>query len=110
MEIYTFNDGSKDRALDPVLTYRRLYAVCEQFDDLYQSSTQANPEGWRASEQVADVVAEVFGVKRFDSETGRGLTIDEVEKILDDFLEWLEKKSVSGNSERTSSPPMGAPC
>lgn len=114
-ELFRYWDGAKQRSIDPVATWRKIWAN-DKCDLSLAAATTVNPvqaDGTRfypieavyaAEDQIRDLTRDIFGVKAWDESTP-GLTVDETDELLNRFLAYcgdLKKK-------RKASPTPSAP-
>ncbi len=112
------NDGQGQAWGDPLALLRGLNRELGDHVRVVNQSNGHFPEGTvdltadqrqrlqaEAGDQVVAAVRVAFGLGAFDPSTGAGCTDVMVLKVLDAFLDWLEKKSAPG----TTSPPSSAP-
>lgn len=102
--IFDYQKNGEQVYGDPILLFRRLYAVCEaekqNFHTLYGSAFPKVPEGqtepvesYQAKEELYPLVCATFDLPLFDPTTGEGTLIDEAEAVLLSFMDFLSKKN-----------------
>lgn len=104
--VYRWNDGTQERVSDPLALRRAL--VVAAGGDLAKAARDAVhpplPEGTEleperrlaleaAEERLAGIVAEGFGVKRFDPEAASGLTEAMLMRLWAHWCGWMEKNA-----------------
>lgn len=93
--IFRFYDGSRDRAIDPLVAWRTMWEhpTCNPNTDFEPavgiapdgSSTKYDPA---AQDRVLDMARQMFGVKAY-SEDNPGLTIEETFALLWRFMNYM---------------------
>jgi hypothetical protein len=104
-----YHDGEKEVYADPLKVYRRLHYQLEGVPNKTIKDTRSEDLHVRTEARDKLVAAAVyaFDLVPFDAATGKGVLTEDVEKVLADYLEWLEKNGSREAKQRTSSPVMG---
>ncbi|WP_460166507.1 hypothetical protein [Thermostilla marina] len=98
--LYRLWDGRRWRRLDWLRVYRAFLADPVLTDEATAQAVEAQgPE----TDRYLDALARLFGVRRYDPQTGDGLTDEELFAAFAAFSQWiLQKKMPSGNSPTAS--------
>lgn len=88
--LFTFWDGERIRNEDGERLWRRLRMNKTLTDPVVEAAVQKDDPA--AVEAYLEATAEVFGVKRYDSETHTGLTDAELAQLLTHFISWVSQK------------------
>lgn len=113
--LFRYWDGVKQRAIDPVATYRLIWTsdLCDLLPDCARARNPLKADGapfypisevYEAEDRLRAMTRKVFGVKEW-TESTPGLTVDETDELLNSFLVFcadLKKK-------RSPSPTASAP-
>lgn len=113
--LFRYFDGIKQRSIDPVAAYRLLW-ITEDCDLLADSTTARNPslpdgkpfypiaEVYAAEDRLRSMTRKIFGVQAW-SEASPGLTVDETDALLNNFMLFCADLKKKRNPSPTSSPP-----
>lgn len=93
--LFTYWDGERLRNEDGERLWRRLRTNKTLTDPVIEAAVQKDDPG--AVETYLDATAELFSVKRYDPETGEGLTDTELAELLVRFLNWVSQKKTKPN-------------
>lgn len=100
--LFRFWDGQTVRVIDGLRLASQLMRRREFTDPAFQSRLeQQDPE---AEQAFLDSLAEVLGVQRFDSATGRGITDLELIAVGQELARWITEKKTLGLPLPTPSP------
>lgn len=113
--LFRYWDGVKNRSIDPVATYRKLWTSddCRLMEDAATARNPLKEDGaalypitdvYEAEDRLRTMTRQIFGVKEWQ-EGQPGLTVDETDELLNRFMEFcadLKKK-------RNPSPIVSAP-
>lgn len=105
--LFSFWDGQKVRRVDGERLWRALRANKTLTDPLIEAAVQRDDPA--AVETYLAAAAELFGVERYDPQTGRGLTDAELAQLLVRFAEWVAQKKTTPVSSPTPSPTTESP-
>jgi hypothetical protein len=105
--IFRFWDGSRMRAIDPMLPFRTL-AQHEKFD---WDTTPAliDMGNFEAMGLTADAVRAAFGVEALNETGTRGLTESECSRLLVDFMDYMAVIKKKGDTLLSSAAPTDSP-
>lgn len=98
-------DGQSERYADPLAVLRRLRSLLGGDPGPALSRFHEDPE---AEETVLAAARDALGMAGFDPRTGSGATDADVESVLRDFLDYVEKNAEGAGSFPTSSLPTPA--
>lgn len=99
-ELFAFFDGEKTRHIDPLVAWRSIWGHRE-IDLSSEVKISANltladgktaytaEEVYAAEDRIRQLTREVFGLKAW-TEAAPGLTVAETDKVLADFLDYME--------------------
>lgn len=101
-----YNDGAKDVYADPLRVHRLLVNELkgQHREVLAASRSQSNEIAFPAIERLIAAVRVAFDMTPWDVATGTGATEDDCFNVLDQFLEWQDKKKESAETSPTSRP------
>lgn len=85
--LFRFFDGQRTRAVDPLHCWRALDQHAEFSWDMADEIEAGEPQ---ATEICLKAIAEVFGLKRYDANSGGGLTEAEILNLFGEFGAWME--------------------
>jgi hypothetical protein len=105
--IYTYWDGQKDRAGDPLELIRKLTGI-DGFSLEHDAKLAAGqtPEATKALGRLVEAVRSAFGVKNLEE---GGLTETETLALLHHFLDFLREVQRDAGPLPTSRPSTGCP-
>ena len=84
--MFWFIYNGKRKAVDPLRAYRALVMERDDFSEIVIGAKKQQPE---SADKLAEIVSQTFGIKRFDSETQKGLTDLEILRVVDSFFRLL---------------------
>ncbi len=117
--LFRYWDGKKRRAIDHLSAWRKIWTY-EAFDFLQVAAIARNPPGpngerlhklpevLEAEDQLRQMTREVFGLRAW-SEEEPGLTLDETDALLGEFIDFCEDLKKKRDLSRTLSPPSVLP-
>lgn len=114
--IYSYFDGEKTVHADPLQVLRDLryhagqdpYKLSETASKSYPDQKRAEisendfREGMEAERVLLEAIRKTFGLAEFDRSTGKGLLLEQVKSIWNDFCRFLSQKKTSGPPSPTS--------
>ena len=85
--LFRYYNGEKWVAADALRLHRKVRREAEELQVLAQAFDEGrDPE----ADEFVERVAKIFGLKRYDPETKKGLTDSEVAMVFADFHQFLE--------------------
>ena len=108
--IFRYQDEQGDRFGDPVRIASLFFKGCEELDsgleDLFRLLDHDDiVVAGEAMEKIAPIIATAFDVERFDSRTGKGLTVTELTDLLESFFDWQDAVKKNTETSPSSLPP-----
>lgn len=111
--LFRYFDGVKQRAIDPVATHRLVWndSDCNLLGDSATANDPKLADGSRfyplsevhaAEDRLRTMTRKVFGVKEW-SESQSGLTVDETDQLLANFLRFCDDFKKKRNNSPTPS-------
>jgi hypothetical protein len=120
--LFRYWDGVKQRAIDPVGAYRRVWNddQCNLLSDATTARNPPGPEGTAfypfseviaAEDRLRELTRRVFDVKEW-TESQPGLTLDETDLLLNNFLSFCADLKKKRSTSPTALPPTTStePC
>lgn len=101
--LFRFWDGQQWRYVDPYATYRKL--VYHPTINLEAIGPLAEAGREPEATQLIQVISEGFGIPRWDPDTRRGMTDQELLTVLYQFWDAIEALKKNGSPGPTSWPP-----
>jgi hypothetical protein len=100
-------NGIREVYADPLRVFRRLHQMLEGEPNKFilQANSGDAVGRLRAKERLADATVYALELTPFDPETGKGVLLEQVEALLRDYLEFMEKKGLRGSNSLTSPTP-----
>jgi hypothetical protein len=93
-EIYHYQDGTKERRVDPLELHNRIEGD-EQIDDWKAVAKRAFDGERDAILEMVGLIRRAFQVEPFNEQTGAGLTMVECINLFDDWLSWIQTQKKS---------------
>lgn len=101
--LFKYWDGHRQRAIDPFRVYREFRS--DPQIDLATIGPQVDNWEEPATGLLLSAICRVFGVKRYDDDTGLGLTDPELLNLFGDLNDYLEDVKKKYNLGPTSPQP-----
>lgn len=109
--IFRYHDGTRSRAIDPLVAWRRMWEhpTCNPEKDIEPATGLTSdgtpiPFDQAAQDRVIAMARDMFDLKPFN-ENGTGLTIDETQGLLFQFMLFMNAiKKKRARSPTTSAP------
>jgi hypothetical protein len=116
--LFRYWDGAKQRALDPVAAYRKIWSFpeCDLIEDskvaMNPPSSDGKPvypigEVYAAEDRLRTMAREIFGVQEW-TEKQPGLTVDETDELLNRFMAYCADLKKKRNPLPISSAPSAS--
>lgn len=113
-ELFVYFDGERQRGVDPLKAWRGIWAhkeidlasdvkVSANLTMADGKAAYAESEVYAAEDRIRQLTREVFGVKEWTDSTP-GLTVAETDRLLADFLDYME-----GLKKKRKTLPMMSP-
>lgn len=104
-DIFVFHDGDRWRSVDPLVAWRIMWSTDGH---LLPERIAAGDNGdWRSIEELTDMACRMFGVRRFEHGKG-GMTIDEINSLLADYMLWMTRIKKKRDRLQTQLQRMGS--